>query len=249
MNTIDFDKSGGLVPAIAQDAATGQVLMMAWMNREAYEETLRTGRAVYFSRSRNKLWRKGEESGNVQEVKEIYIDCDADAVLLKVNQIGGAACHEGYPSCFFRRVDKDRSVLRKIGQWRSFGRPESSLLGVQYLTNDEGEHQGLYTVRNAGAEPWLWEGTGLADGSTFGAAVGGYGIEIDHTTPDSPPGAAVVAEIPDLFGPGLTAQMTYYETPAGAKVFSAGALDFGGSAITDPISQILENLWARLTKP
>jgi len=150
---------------------------------------------------------------------------------------------------FFRRVDKDRSVLRKIGQWRSFGRPESSLLGVQYLTNDEGEHQGLYTVRNAGTEPWLWEGTGLADGSTFGAAVGGYGIEIDHTTPDSPPGAAVVAEIPDLFGPGLTAQMTYYETPAGAKVFSAGALDFGGSAITDPISQILENLWARLTKP
>jgi phosphoribosyl-AMP cyclohydrolase len=104
---IDFDKSGGLVPAIAQDAATGQVLMMAWMNREAYDETLRTGRAVYFSRSRNKLWRKGEVSGNVQEVREIYVDCDADTILLKVNQIGGAACHEGYPTCFFRKVEAD----------------------------------------------------------------------------------------------------------------------------------------------
>jgi phosphoribosyl-AMP cyclohydrolase len=104
---IDFDKSGGLVPAIAQDADTGTVLMMAWMNRDAYEETLRTRRAVYFSRSRNRLWRKGEESGNWQDVREIYIDCDADTVLLKVHQVGGAACHEGYQSCFFRRVEGD----------------------------------------------------------------------------------------------------------------------------------------------
>jgi phosphoribosyl-AMP cyclohydrolase len=104
---IDFQKAGGLVPAIAQDAATGEVLMLAWMNQEAFEETVRTGRAVYFSRSRGRLWRKGEESGNVQEVKEIYFDCDADTILLKVNQIGGAACHEGYKSCFFRRIDKE----------------------------------------------------------------------------------------------------------------------------------------------
>ena len=103
---IDFTKSGGLVPAIAQDADTGQVLMLAWMNREAYEETLRTGRAVYFSRSRNRLWRKGEESGNVQEVRGVYLDCDADTILLKVKQIGGAACHEGYKSCFFRRLEQ-----------------------------------------------------------------------------------------------------------------------------------------------
>jgi phosphoribosyl-AMP cyclohydrolase len=103
----DFDKSGGLVPAIAQDADTGQVLMMAWMSREAWEETLRTRRAVYFSRSRNKLWRKGEESGNVQEVREVFIDCDADTILLKVHQIGGAACHEGYASCFFRKITPD----------------------------------------------------------------------------------------------------------------------------------------------
>src|ERR1700722_15117108 len=109
----DFDKSGGLLPAIAQDAATGRVLMLAWMNREAYEETVRTGRAVYFSRSRNRLWRKGEESGHVQEVREIYLDCDADTILLKVHQTGGAACHEGYASCFFRRVVGDR--LQVVG--------------------------------------------------------------------------------------------------------------------------------------
>lgn len=102
---LDFTKADGLVPAIAQDADTGAVLMLAWMNREAFEETIRTRRAVYFSRSRGKLWRKGEESGHVQEVKDILIDCDADTVLLKVKQAGGAACHEGYVSCFFRRLD------------------------------------------------------------------------------------------------------------------------------------------------
>src|SRR4051794_35618144 len=111
---IDFDKTGGLVPAIAQDADTGVVLMLAWMNREAYEETRRTGRACYFSRSRNKLWRKGEESGHVQEVRGIYLDCDADTILLKVHQIGGAACHEGYQSCFFRQVKGDS--LEVVGE-------------------------------------------------------------------------------------------------------------------------------------
>jgi len=103
---IDFEKlPGGLIPAIAQDAATGQVLMMAWMNREAFDETRRTGRACYWSRSRGKLWRKGEESGHVQEVREMFVDCDVDTILLKVHQIGGAACHEGYASCFFRKVE------------------------------------------------------------------------------------------------------------------------------------------------
>ena len=109
---VDFEKIGGMVPVIAQDHETGDVLMMAYMNREAFEETLRTGRVCYFSRSRNRLWRKGEESGNVQEVRGIYVDCDADALLVKVHQIGGAACHEGYRSCFFRRVaDDDLEVV------------------------------------------------------------------------------------------------------------------------------------------
>ena len=103
-NGPDFSRSDGLVPAIAQDFQSGTVLMMAYMNADSYAETVATGRAVYFSRSRKKLWRKGEESGNVQLVKAIYVDCDQDTILLKVEQIGGAACHEGYTSCFFRRV-------------------------------------------------------------------------------------------------------------------------------------------------
>jgi phosphoribosyl-AMP cyclohydrolase len=99
----NFAAGSGLLPAIAQDAESGQVLMLAWMNREAFDETLQTGRAVYYSRSRGKLWRKGEESGHVQEVVGVYLDCDADTILLRVRQTG-AACHEGYPTCFFRQV-------------------------------------------------------------------------------------------------------------------------------------------------
>jgi len=110
----DFAKAGGLVPAIAQDADTGEVLMMAYMNAESYAETLATGRAVYYSRSRNRLWRKGEESGNVQQVQAIYIDCDQDTLLLKVHQIGGAACHEGFKSCFFRQVTPEG--FKVVGQ-------------------------------------------------------------------------------------------------------------------------------------
>jgi len=95
----------GLIPAIAQDYKTGKVLMLAYMNEEAWKKTLETGKVWYYSRSRNKLWLKGETSGNVQKVKEIYIDCDEDAVLIKIEQVGGAACHEGFQSCFFRKVD------------------------------------------------------------------------------------------------------------------------------------------------
>ena len=103
MNEPDFTRGvDGLLPAIAQDATSRQVLMFAWMNRDAYLETVETGFATYFSRSRNRLWRKGEESGHRQRVSEIRIDCDADCILLKVDQTG-AACHEGYASCFFRK--------------------------------------------------------------------------------------------------------------------------------------------------
>ena len=110
----DFSRGDGLLPAIAQDAATGEVLMMAYMNAESYRETVATGRAVYYSRSRKKLWRKGEESGNVQNVRAIYVDCDRDTILLTVDQVGGAACHEGYKSCFFRQVTPEG--LKVIGQ-------------------------------------------------------------------------------------------------------------------------------------
>ena len=97
----------GLVPAIAQDAASGEILMVAWMNREALEETARTRRGVYFSRSRNKLWRKGEESGHVQHVREIRLDCDNDVILLKIEQLGDIACHTGRRSCFFQTLTID----------------------------------------------------------------------------------------------------------------------------------------------
>jgi phosphoribosyl-AMP cyclohydrolase len=115
-NVPDFSAGDGLLPAIAQDAETGEVLMLAYMNRESFEETLATGRAVYYSRSRKRLWRKGEESGNVQQVQAIFFDCDADTILLKVRQIGGAACHEGYRSCFFRQMTPEgpRIVAERV---------------------------------------------------------------------------------------------------------------------------------------
>ena len=114
MIQLDFAKGGGLLPAIAQDWKTGDVLMLAYINEEAWNETLKTGNATYWTRSRQKLWRKGEESGNVQKVKEIYVDCDADTVIFKVEQIGGAACHEGYHSCFFRKYENGE--LKVVGE-------------------------------------------------------------------------------------------------------------------------------------
>ncbi len=111
MVKLDFAKGGGLLPAIAQDWKTGDVLMLAYINEEAWNETLKTGNTTYWTRSRQKLWRKGEESGNVQKVKEIYVDCDLDTVIFKVEQIGGAACHEGYHSCFFRKYENGELVV------------------------------------------------------------------------------------------------------------------------------------------
>ena len=114
-NGPDFEKTP-LIPVIAQDADTGDVLMLAYMNQDAYQETLRTGLVCYYSRSRGRLWRKGEESGHVQQLREVYFDCDADTLLVKVHQVGGAACHEGYRSCFFRRVDPATGNVNVVGQ-------------------------------------------------------------------------------------------------------------------------------------
>ena len=104
---IDFDKDGGLVPAIVQDARTGDVLMLGFMNEEAYMQTQRTGDVVFYSRSRKKLWKKGESSGHVLKLRELRVDCDADALLLRVEPIGPGVCHEGYRSCFFRKLGPD----------------------------------------------------------------------------------------------------------------------------------------------
>jgi phosphoribosyl-AMP cyclohydrolase len=109
IDEVPFNEAG-LIAAVAQDAGSGRVLTLAWMNRQALEQTVETGHAVYWSRSRNKLWRKGEESGNVQKVLELRLDCDSDAVLLKVEQAGGIACHTGRESCFYRKLENGRWV-------------------------------------------------------------------------------------------------------------------------------------------
>ena len=123
LDAIKWDQDG-LVPAIAQEVGSGKVLMVAWMNREALAETARTGRAVYWSRSRRRLWRKGEESGHEQQVREIRLDCDSDVVLLTVEQRGGIACHTGRHSCFFRRLETDRWV-----EVEPVLKPESEIYG------------------------------------------------------------------------------------------------------------------------
>jgi phosphoribosyl-AMP cyclohydrolase len=110
MIELDFSKTNGLIPAIAQDSRSGNVLMLAYINEESWKKTLETGEVHYWSRSRQELWHKGGTSGHVQKVREILIDCDDDTVLFKVEQVGGAACHKGYASCFYRRVEKDGSL-------------------------------------------------------------------------------------------------------------------------------------------
>jgi phosphoribosyl-AMP cyclohydrolase len=111
MIELNFDKLGGIIPVIAQDYQTGEVLMVAFMNREAWKHTLRTGYVHYWSRSRGKLWKKGETSGNLQEVHEIRVDCDSDCLLVRVRQIGEAACHTGFRSCFHRIVQGDDLLI------------------------------------------------------------------------------------------------------------------------------------------
>ncbi len=111
MVSLDFEKGGGLLPAIVQDDSSGEVLMLAYMNEDSWKKTLETGKAVFWSRSRRSLWMKGEQSGHFQIVREIRIDCDDDTILLKVEQVGGAACHTGYRSCFYRKVSGDALVI------------------------------------------------------------------------------------------------------------------------------------------
>jgi hypothetical protein len=153
---------------------------------------------------------------------------------------------------FFWRVDRHGDVLRRIAEWRDLGRPEAALIGVQYRANDRAERKGTFVVVSAAAAPWLFRETGLHDGSSFtgfGSADGRFGIEIDSTAPSSPPQIRVLAEIRNLYGLGLTAQMTYYETLSGARVFAAGAFTLGGAATWDPVTTLLDNLWNHLARP
>jgi hypothetical protein len=146
---------------------------------------------------------------------------------------------------FFWRIVKHGNVMEKTEQWRDLGRPEAQLIGVQYRGNDRGTHHGPWIVRDIEAAPWLFAGLGLKDGSTIASG----GIEIDKTAPSSPRGVKVLAEIPNLFGPGFTAQMTYYETPSGAKVFAAGAFRLAGAVLEPDVGKLVQNLWNRLSRP
>jgi hypothetical protein len=144
---------------------------------------------------------------------------------------------------FFWRIDLRAGVLTRVAKWRELGRPEAGLLGVQYIGNDMGEHRGPWLVRAARATTWLFSGVKLRHGREFSDA----GIEIDAVAPSSPPGTQIVAEIPDLLGPGMTAHMAYYETKAGARVFAAGAFSLARSVRQPAVRRLLDNLWARLT--
>jgi hypothetical protein len=170
-------------------------------------------------------------SARVYDLVEGYRDLGGNLLFLAANN-------------FFRRVDRKNGGVTLVDEWRNLGRPESALLGVQYIASDRGERQAPFVVSGADVAPWLFAGTGLVNGSSFGK----YGIEIDARSAVSPPSTQVLATIPDLFGPGRTAEMTYYEHWSGAKVFSAGVLNFGGQALLWPeTAQMLENLWARLS--
>jgi hypothetical protein len=146
---------------------------------------------------------------------------------------------------FFWKVRRDGDHLTRVALWRDLGRPEAGLVGVQYVGSDHGERQAGFVVSGAAVDPWVFAGTGLADGSLFGR----YGIEIDARTSASPPGTRLLAQIPDLLGPGRSAQMTYYETPAGAKVFAAGAINFAASVDDPRVARLLDNVWTRLSRP
>jgi hypothetical protein len=144
---------------------------------------------------------------------------------------------------FFWKVRREGPRIVKERLWRHLGRPESGLAGVQYVGSDQGQRQAPFVVTDAAAAPWLFEGTGLADGSSFGR----YGIEIDARTAASPPATRVLARIDDLMGPGRSAEMTYYETETGARVFAAGAINFVASMHDPRVERLVENAWRHLS--
>lgn len=175
---------------------------------------------------------------------EEYVTQHAYDVIERYRDVGGNLAFLAANN-LYSRVDRVGQRLVRRGLWRSLGRPESSVVGVQYVGSDHGQRQGGYIVAGAASLPWAFEGTGLSNGDVFGR----YGIEIDARTPVSPPGIQLLAHIPDLLGPGRTAEMTYYETTSGAKVFAAGSLNFGASLGRPEVDRLLANVWARLSIP
>jgi hypothetical protein len=175
---------------------------------------------------------------------EEYVTPHELDVVTRFRDLGGNLAFLAANNMFWH-VELDGPLMRKVKLWRKEGRPEASLAGVQYVGSNHGEVQQPYVVTGADRAPWLFAGTNLKNGSTFGS----YGIEIDATGPTSPRDTIVIARIPDLLGHGKSAEMTYYETAAGAKVFAAGALNFAASVTEEPVSTLLENLWGRISVP
>jgi hypothetical protein len=194
-------------------------------------------------------FRSGEELARTYDLvvfpgHEEYVTPHEYDVVKRYRDLGGNLLFLSANN-FFWKVVRHGPYLTRVAQWRKLGRPEAALVGVQFDAGDYGGRQGPYTVTGAGFDPWVFAGTGLANGSRFGT----YGFEIDKRSPASPPGTHVLATIPNLMGPGRGAEMTYYETPRGAKVFAAGALNFAASADDPAVSRLLDNLWARLSRP
>ncbi len=197
-------------------------------------ETIRSGDQL--SRAYDLVIFPGHEeyvTPHAYDVVERYRDLGGNLVFLSANN-------------FFYRVERGGDSIVRTGRWRDVGRPEARLVGAGYVGWNENVYPNSpYVVAGAELAPWLFEGTGLDNGDRFGS----FGIEIDALAADSPPGTAVLARITDAFGAGRSAEMTYYSTSTGAKVFAAGALDFGGNALLPPVSTILANLWQRLAQP
>jgi len=215
---------------------------VAWLNR--------TGRAVdYLSDDDLDAVRSGDELARRYDLivfpgHEEYVTRHEYDVIERYRDLGGNLAFLAANN-LYRRVDRVGETLVRRALWRKLGRPESSVVGVQYVGSDRGLRQAGYTVTGAATAPWAFADTGLADGDVFGR----YGIEIDARAAASPRGILVLARIADLLGTGRSAEMTYYETPAGAKVFAAGAINFAASLGEPAVDRLLANVWAHLTVP
>lgn len=215
---------------------------VAWLNR--------TAKSVDFlSDDDLDAWASGDELATRYDLvvfpgHEEYVTNHEYDVIQGYRNAGGNLAFLAANN-LYRRVDRVGQILVRGATWRKLGRPESGVVGVQYVGSDQGQRQGGYQITGQASAPWAFAGTGLGDGDVFGR----YGIEIDARTSASPSAIQVLARIPDLLGPGRSAEMTYYETPAGAKVFAAGALNFAASLGQPVVDQLLANVWARLSVP
>lgn len=211
--------TSGSTPDVYTDEDLDRVPNAAWLAR-TYDLVVFAGHEEYVTR-------------HEFDLVESYRDLGGNLAFLSANN-------------FFRHVERRGRTMALIGRWRDEGRPESALVGVQYVDWYRGTYANIpFVVTGAAAAPWLFKGTGLGNGSRFGD----YGIEVDSRTDASPRGTQVLAQLPGIFGPGVTGEMTYYETPGGAKVFAAGAMNFGASTYWPLQGRLMRNLWAELARP